>query len=148
VETIEKPEIEEAATRFLQSIRYSGLAEVEFKYDERDGRYKLLDVNPRVWTWHTLGRKAGIDFPYLMCLQSYGHALPQMRARAGVHWMLGFRDFVAALLEMRRGRLTPKSYLRSLRPPIEPGVFAIDDPMPAVAAFPAILRRLWRERVK
>lgn len=145
VETIEQPDIEEAAIRFLQSIRYSGLAEIEFKYDRRDGRYKLLDVNPRVWTWHTLGRKAGVDFPYLMCLEARGHAIGGMRARPGVHWTLGARDFVAALLEMRRGRLTPKRYWRSLRPPIELGVFAVDDPLPAVAAFPEFLRRLWRE---
>jgi D-aspartate ligase len=145
VETVERPEVEEAASRFLRSIRYCGLAEVEFKYDERDGRYKLLDVNPRVWTWHTLGRKAGVDFPYLMCLQACGHSVPQMRARTGIRWILGFRDFVAALVEVRRSRLTATSYLRSLRPPIELGVFAFDDPLPAVAAFPGILRRLWLE---
>ncbi len=145
VETVERPEIEDSATRFLQSIGYSGLAEVEFKFDERDRRYKLLDVNPRVWTWHTLGRKAGIDFPYLACLEAQGHPIPRMRARAGVHWVLGVRDFVAALFEMRRGRLTPNSYLRSLRPPIELGAFAIDDPLPSIAAFPEMLRRIWRE---
>jgi D-aspartate ligase len=147
VETIERPEIEEAATRFLQSIRYTGLVEVEFKYDQRDCRYKLLDVNPRVWTWHALGRKAGIDFPYLMYLEAHGFSVPRMRARAGVQWMLGARDFVAACLEMRRGKLSPGAYLKSLRPPIELGVFAFDDPLPAFAAFPELVRRLWRERV-
>ena len=147
VETIDRPEIEDAAARFLQSIRYSGLAEIEFKYDQRDGRFKLLDVNPRVWTWHTLGRKAGIDFPYLMYLEAHGHPVSSMRARPGVHWTLGARDFVAALLEMRRGRLTLQSYLRSLRPPLELGVFAVDDPLPAFAAFPEFVRRLWRKRM-
>ncbi|HLK48482.1 MAG TPA: ATP-grasp domain-containing protein [Bryobacteraceae bacterium] len=147
VETMDRPEIEDSATRFLSSIRYSGLVEVEFKYDERDNRFKLLDVNPRVWTWHTLGRKAGIDFPYLMCLQTQGRAVPRMRARTGVQWMLGLRDLVAAVFEIRRGRLTPNSYLRSLRPPMELGVFAVDDPLPAIAAFPEVLRRLCRERV-
>jgi len=68
-----------------------------------------------------------------------------MRARTGIRWILGFRDFVAALVEVRRSRLTATSYLRSLRPPIELGVFAFDDPLPAVAAFPGILRRLWLE---
>ena len=104
-------------------------------------------MNPRVWTWHSLGRKAGIDFPYLMCLEAHGYAVPQMQARAGVHWILGARDFVAALMEMRRGRLTPGSYMQSLRPPIELGVFAMDDPLPTVAAFPELVRRLWREKV-
>lgn len=146
VETVECPEVEDAAHRFLQSIRYTGLAEVEFKFDKRDGRYKLLDVNPRVWTWHTLGRKAGVDFPYLMCLQANGCAVTSLRGRAGAHWILGARDFVAAMMEIRRGRLTAQSYFRSLRPPIELGVFAMDDPLPAFAAFPEFVRRLWREK--
>src|SRR5260370_12784154 len=37
VETVEQSEVEDAACRFLRSIDYSGLAEVEFKYDEPDG---------------------------------------------------------------------------------------------------------------
>ena len=147
VETIERPEVEEAASRFLQSIHYDGLVEVEFKYDVRDRRYKLLDVNPRVWTWHTLGRKAGVDFPYLMCLQAHGCPVSYQRARAGSRWMLGARDFVAAFMEIRRGSLTTGEYLRALRLPLELGVFAFDDPLPAVAAFPELVRRLWRERV-
>jgi predicted ATP-grasp superfamily ATP-dependent carboligase len=45
VETVERPEVEDAARRFLASLDYTGLAEVEFKYDQRDGSYKILDVN-------------------------------------------------------------------------------------------------------
>jgi D-aspartate ligase len=55
VETVDQPEIEETACRFLRSLDYSGLVEVEFKYDQRDQRYKLLDVNARGWTWNALG---------------------------------------------------------------------------------------------
>jgi predicted ATP-grasp superfamily ATP-dependent carboligase len=58
----EQREVEDAACRFLRSLDYSGLAEVEFKYDRRDGRYKLLDVNARGWTWSALGPLAGVDF--------------------------------------------------------------------------------------
>lgn len=32
----------------------------------RSGVLKLLDVNLRVWAWHTLGKRAGIDFAYLL----------------------------------------------------------------------------------
>jgi D-aspartate ligase len=144
VETVDRPEIEEPAVRFLESIRYSGLVEIEFKYDRRDGRYKLLDVNPRVWTWHTLGRRAGVDFPYLMWLQAQGLLLPQMRARTGVRWILGARDLMAALLQIRQGTLRPSDYFRSLRPPLEFGLFSLDDPMPALAAIPKLVHRLWR----
>jgi D-aspartate ligase len=146
VETLDRPEVEDAAVRFLESINYSGLVEVEFKYDRRDQRYKLLDVNPRVWTWHMLGQRAGVDFPYLMWLQAHRQTIPQLRGRTGVRWVLGVRDFVAAMTEISRGKLTLAAYLRSLRPPLEFGLFALDDIKPVLACFPAILRRLFRRR--
>ena len=49
VETVEQLEVEAAGTALLRAMRYSGLAEVEFKRDPRNGRYKVLDVNARTW---------------------------------------------------------------------------------------------------
>ena len=66
VETVEAADVEECARRVLAALRFDGIVEIEFKRDTRDGRLKLLDINPRVWGWHTLGRRAGVDFPYLL----------------------------------------------------------------------------------
>ena len=49
VETVDCPAVEEPSERFLRSIDYYGLVELEYKYDARDGRTKLLDVNARTW---------------------------------------------------------------------------------------------------
>src|SRR5262249_37374212 len=51
VETVDQPAVEVPARRLLAEMRYTGLIEVEFKRDPRDGCYKLLDMNPRVWGW-------------------------------------------------------------------------------------------------
>src|SRR6266404_38639 len=72
VETVEAPEVEGIARRILESLRFDGIVEVEFKRDARDGTLKLLDINPRVWGWHSLGRRAGVDFPYLLWRQLRG----------------------------------------------------------------------------
>ncbi|HEY6943709.1 MAG TPA: hypothetical protein VI431_01115, partial [Candidatus Acidoferrum sp.] len=66
VETLDVPEIVAPSRRLLSAIRYTGLVEVEYKLDARSGRYKLLDINPRLWTWATLGARAGADFPFLL----------------------------------------------------------------------------------
>jgi hypothetical protein len=34
--------------RLLEAVGFTGIVEVEFKTDSRDGQYKVLNVNPRV----------------------------------------------------------------------------------------------------
>lgn len=148
VETIDRPEVEAAATRFLASLEYSGLVEVEFKYDERDRRYKILDVNPRAWSWTALGAAVGIDFPYLTWRLAAGETvLPLARARSGVVWMHLSRDIVAAAHEWVRGGLSPRAYLNAFRKPIVFAAFTGNDPLPALADMPIVLWRYFTNRL-
>jgi len=142
VETVERREVEEAACRFLRSLDYSGLVEIEFKYDERDGRYKLLDVNPRAWTWNALGGKAGVDFAHVLWRSAMGEAVEPLRGRADVAWMHETRDLLAASIEMWRGRLSPAQYLRSWRKPLALAAIAKDDPLPGVVELPLAVARV------
>ncbi len=70
VEVIDDPGITEPAVSLLRSLGYWGICDVEFKLDPRDGRYKLLDANPRVWLWLGLGARAGAP----MALAAYNLA--------------------------------------------------------------------------
>jgi predicted ATP-grasp superfamily ATP-dependent carboligase len=152
VETVNEPAVEDAATRLLAAMRYTGLAEVEFKYDQRDGRYKLLEVNPRVWTWHALCGAAGVDFPYLLWRVLHGEAVPESHGRPGVRWARMSTDAAAAWSEIFRGRLSIVDYAMSLRPPLQLSTFAFDDPAPALtrpplAAYSRVKRVLAAARV-
>lgn len=144
VETFEQPAIEELARRLLAAMRYTGLVEVEFKYDQKDGRYKLLDINPRVWTWLGLCGRAGVDLPYLLWCSIHGQRVPELRGRPGVRWVRMSTDLAAASTEMLRGRLSLRAYFRSLKRPIEFAAFAVDDPMPALLRLPARAYSLWK----
>jgi len=130
----------------LSALGFTGIVEVEFKRDVRDGKLKLLDINPRAWGWHSLGRAAGVDFPYLLWLMLRGEDLPRIRGRAGVRWVRALTDLPTALGEIRAGRLSIGAYLLSLRGPIEFAILAADDPMPAIAEVPAALMLAWRRR--
>ena len=141
VETIEQEEVEALAGRFLKSLDYSGVAEIEFKYDRRDRQYKLLDVNGRFWTWTGLGHLAGVDFPYLAWRQALGRNVSSGRAETGVAWMHASRDIAAALKEISRGGLTVGDYLASFRKRLVFASFAIDDPLPAIVELPVVA---WR----
>jgi predicted ATP-grasp superfamily ATP-dependent carboligase len=138
VETVDAPEVADAAVRLLAGIDFSGIAEVEFKRDPRDGEYKLLDVNPRVWGWHTLGQRAGVDFPYLLWLLVNGEPVPEIHGRTGERWMRFIADFPMAIQEICKGRLSLRAYLRSLHLPLESAIFAWDDPLPGALELPSL----------
>lgn len=132
VETVEEPGVIAPSVRLLSSLRYTGLVEIEFKRDPRDGQYKLLDVNPRVWGWHTLGGRAGVDFSYLLWRMAQGEPVPEARVGAGLRWRMTSRDLLVAALEILRGRLSVRGYLQSLAGSTTSAIFASDDPLPGV----------------
>jgi D-aspartate ligase len=136
VETLDIPEIVAPSRRLLAAIRYTGLVEIEYKFDARDGRYKLLDINPRLWTWSPLGGRSGVDFPYLLWQMMTGNSVTQQTGRAGARWVRMSTDFPAAIHLMLRGLLSPGAYLRSLRGPLEFALLASDDPLPGLLDLP------------
>jgi predicted ATP-grasp superfamily ATP-dependent carboligase len=138
VETIHEPAIEESAQYLLSAQKFTGLVEVEFKRDSRDGEFKLLDVNPRVWGWHSIGRRAGVDFPYLLWQHYQGCALARARGAPGIRWVRAITDIQAVLREVSRHELSVGSYIRSLSGPLECAIFAIDDPLPAFVEAPLL----------
>jgi D-aspartate ligase len=148
VETIDEPQVVGPALRLLAAIRFTGLAEVEFKRDPRDGQLKLLDVNPRVWGWHTLSNRAGVDFPYLLWRLVRGESVPKVRGRSGERWMRMWTDFPMAIHEILNGRLSLRSYLRCLGGKKESAIFAWDDPLPGLFELPLLAAMVGRRLLK
>ena len=136
VETIDEPALVEVGTLFLEALRYTGLAELEFKQDMNTGEYKLLDFNARAWGWHSIGPAAGTDFPYLLWLLVAGNQVQRAQARAGVRWVRLGPDLRAAAQLWRLGELSPRAYTQSLRPPLVEALAARDDPLPFLADVP------------
>jgi len=136
VETLDVPEIAALSRRLLSAIGYTGLVEVEYKFDARDRRYKLLDINPRLWTWSALGSRAGVDFPYLLWKMMAGKRVQEQTARHGVRWVRMSTDVPAAVHEILRGRISLRAYLRSLHPPLQFALMAADDLLPGLLDLP------------
>jgi predicted ATP-grasp superfamily ATP-dependent carboligase len=132
VETIELPILEELSERFLRAINYYGLVELEYKFDQADGQYKLLDVNGRTWGYHSIGCKAGVDFPYMLFADLAGDDIPVQRARAGVSWIRFVTDVPTAMLEILRGRQDWLAYLQSIFKFDVESVFSRDDVLPGL----------------
>ena len=136
VETISEPQVVEPAERLLAATRFTGLVEVEFKKDPRNGQFKVLDINPRVWGWHSLCARAGVDFSYLLWLFARGEPVPQLRGRAGERWIHTSADLRVAIGEILSGDFSFASYLRSIRGAVESAIFSWDDPVPGLLDLP------------
>jgi len=56
------PSVFAAARRLLDELSWNGVAMVEFKV-RADGRFHLMEINPRLWGSLALAIKAGVNFP-------------------------------------------------------------------------------------
>ena len=146
VETAALPEVEDACKRLLRHIGYRGAAcAVEFKHDARDGRWKLIDINPRTPMQTALARRAGCDVLEMLWRDKLGRGpVPEAAARVGVRWaylkhgVLRHRGFP----EHRQGW---RRYLALYRPPFVEGLFSVSDPLPFLSdLLPMLRRRLTR----
>lgn len=141
VEAIEVPGLFELAEKLLSSMEVSGMVEVEFKYDRRDGLYKLLDINVRPWGWHTLCIACGIDFPSIQYFDVLGQLPVNLTPRYGHRWVRLLTDIPAGIQEIRLGITTPLAYLRSLMGKLVFSVFDWRDPLPTLGDFVSALFR-------
>jgi len=147
VETIDDPGIAAPSQRVIEKCRFSGLLEIEYKTRAVDGRSLLLDINPRVWGWHTLCARAGIDFTWLLWLRLQGKHTPQCAAKAGVRWVRLSTDLPTAMKEISRGRMSARRYLASIVPPHEGAIFARDDVRPGLVEIPLLVHTLVRRLI-
>ncbi len=123
-------EVVAAALRLLRAFDYFGLSQIEFKQDARDGRFKLMEINPRLWQWHGLATACGVDLPRIAYADLTGESAPDAS-------MNGFGKRWAITLQAgERPALQP--------PPYVDAVFAADDPKPGLVHLARVARRVFR----
>jgi len=66
-ETYYDDELKNLGMRILDYLEWNGVAMVEFKKDSNDGKYKLMEINPKFWGSLDLALIAGVNFPYFLC---------------------------------------------------------------------------------
>ena len=117
-EAIWVEEVVEQGLALLRALGFHGISQVEVMRDPRDGSYKLLEVNPRLWQWHSLAAACGVDLPWIAYRDLVGEPLPPARMNGdGKRWAI---------------TLMAGSPLALERPPYVDAVFARDDPKPAL----------------
>lgn len=131
--TVILPEMEVMAITFLRAIDYFGLSEVEFMYDEETGQYRLIEINPRAWKWHSITNKLGMNLLGMMLDRLEGKPVEKKRnATPDVAWVERLTDTYVVLNEIRKGRMSYSDYRRSMQLPKQSAAWSWNDPLPAL----------------
>jgi predicted ATP-grasp superfamily ATP-dependent carboligase len=144
-ECVDIPRMRELGEKFLRLIGFYGIAEVEFMADPRDKEFKLIEVNPRLWGWHTLAIAAGVDLPYLLYRDMIGGEVEMQMPSRSIKWIRLITDIPTVFLELIRGKMTVSDYVKSMKGKKEFAVLSSDDPLPFIAEI-AMLPYLWMKR--
>ena len=125
------PQLRDQVTLLLSKLGYQGLLDLDLRLDRRDGRYKLLDFNPRLGAQFRLfATTGGLDLATAAYLDLTGQPAAETEPAAGRRFVVESYDPLAALSYWRRGELGPRSWLGSLRGISETAWFARDDLRP------------------
>ena len=120
----------------MRAVGYRGILDIGFRFDARDGQYKLLDVNPRIGgTFRLFVGPDGTDVLRAMYLDLTGQRVPATSLCEGRRWIVEPLDLLSSLTYLRRGDITLRGWVRSLRRVREAAWFALDDPAPFLALW-------------
>ena len=119
-------EVVDAGLRFLRGLGFHGISQVEFKRDPRDGRFKLMEINPRLWQWHGLAAACGVDLPLIAYRDLTGEQVaPASMNGSGKRWAIS---------------VMPGERPAVPRPPYVDAVFAKDDLRPGLVHMARVAR--------
>ena len=116
--------------RLMEGVGFRGCVDIDFRYDSRDGLYKVLDVNARVGgAFRLFAGTNEMDVVRVCYLDLTGQHVPETALQPGRKWMLE-DDVVSAVRAIRSGRLSVAGWIKSIRDVQELQWFAKDDPVP------------------
>jgi predicted ATP-grasp superfamily ATP-dependent carboligase len=115
----------------LSAIGFSGIVDLDYRRDERDGSFKLLDFNPRVGAnFRMFEDRAGIDVVRALHLDLTGRGVQRSPMIEGRKFIVEPYDLFASVAHLRRGEMTVRSWLRSLSGMRELAWWSWRDPLP------------------
>jgi predicted ATP-grasp superfamily ATP-dependent carboligase len=144
------PDVEQTTRRFMKAIGYRGILDIGYRYDARDGLYKVLDVNPRVGaTFRLFVGVNGIDVVRALYMDLTGQQIVPSAAREGRKWIVEDLDVVSTYRYYRERSLTVREWFRSLSGIDEAAFLGWRDPLPFFIMLfnriPEFLMRAYRK---
>ena len=135
VKSIINEEVREISKAFLKSCNFRGLCGSEFKYDNRDGKYKMIEVNIRPQLWEDLTRVSLRDVLWYAYADLVG--LPDVSVpeqKNGKSWSYFLRDITTTLELKKRTGLSIIDWLTSYKYLSTDAILDMQDPFATLIA--------------
>lgn len=115
-ESVMEPELLALSKKLIKHFGYSGVCEIEYLRDPSDNRFKLIEINARTWLWVGLAKACGVDYGLYIYnyLNGITNSYPN-EFEIGVKWINSLTDTIYSFFAIKRGLLTIKSYLKSMK---------------------------------
>jgi predicted ATP-grasp superfamily ATP-dependent carboligase len=139
--SVKFPRLVELTESLLKSLRWRGVANVEFKIDRRDGSPRLMEANPRLWGSLQLAITSGINIPQMLYqLAIDGDTKPVFDYKTGVkfRWFL-HGDAMHFLYNLSRLRRNDPNILKLLERQNCHAIWSLSDPLPALGNILSLL---------
>lgn len=121
--------------KLIKAIRLHGISNTEFKLDPSDNTFKLIEVNPRPGVWNLSAYGAGVNLPYLACLDALGLQYKGKTHTSDVRakWVHLISDW-ASFSKQSAGfqKLNPLVWLRTVNGKRIWAACSWDDPLPII----------------
>lgn len=135
-ESIHDEEATKTALKFYRGIEYRGIGHIELKKDDRDGKYKLLELNARTPPHNTLPTSAGINFPLIQYMELTNQRIEPIKDyRDDVKWLDAAVDCQSYYELSRNGSLSLSNWLKSIRHADCHAYYARDDLSPFLKEY-------------
>ena len=125
--------VRDETVRLFSGMGFWGLAYLELKRDAKTGEHLIVEPNIGRPTGRSATAEAGgVELLYAMYCDILGLPLPDDLAQrfVGAKWIYLGRDLRSALHYWRRGELSARGWIESLRGPKIDAVFSWRDPLP------------------
>jgi predicted ATP-grasp superfamily ATP-dependent carboligase len=115
----------------MREIGYRGVLDIGYRFDARDGLYKVLDINPRIGaTFRLFVGEHEMDVARALYYDLTGRSVNPDHARDGRKWVAEDLDLVSTVCYLRERSLTLKQWWSSSSGIEECAYLAADDLFP------------------
>lgn len=143
VQTIHDERLVQLSVEYLKRLQFKGIVKIDYKWDENENVYKMLEINPRYNLWELVGAFAGVNLVNLAYRHQRGeNVTPQYTYKDDVRFLYFKQDIRAYWEGYRKNReWSLRTFLRSYVHNKYFRVFEWRDPLPFVRSVVGFCKR-------